>query len=187
MNEFIFFQLHNFALQSPLVSMIAVFCAQWLPWIVLVVAKIIIIRHVLERKHPSFSFLGRWLHEIISIIITMLLVLTITKIIKELVAYPRPFLGLDIDPLLIHGGLDSFPSGHAAIFFALAGVMGFYEKKTRWFFLISAIIIGIARIMVGVHYPLDILVGAGIGFATAWLVHRYIKNRVSTTFFTKKL
>lgn len=187
MNEFIFFQLHNLAIQSPSLSIIAVFCARWLPWVIMTIATFIVIKQVLERKEITFSFLGRWLHEIISLIITMLLVLGVTKIIKELVAYPRPFLGLDIDPLLIHGGLDSFPSGHAAIFFAIAGVMGFYEKKTRWFFLISAIIIGIARIMVGVHYPLDILVGAGIGFGVAWLVHRYIKNRVSTTFFTKKL
>lgn len=185
MNHFIFLQLHNIVTRSPIVEMVAVFCARWLPWIVVIIAGSIIVRHVMIRHHPSFSFLGQWLHEIISIVITLGVALGITTAIKYLVKLPRPFLTLEINPAFIYGAYDSFPSGHAALFFAIAGIMAFYEKRTRWFFLITAIIISIARIMVGIHYPVDILIGAVIGLGTAWLVHRYIKNRVSTTFFSR--
>ena len=185
MNYSIFLYLHNIATQSPLLEIVAIFCARWLPWIVVGTVIIIIFRSVVVRNHLSFSFLGRWFHEIISIMITLGIALGITTALKYLIKLPRPFLTFEIDPALIYGGYDSFPSGHATIFFALAGIIAYYEKSTRWFFLLCAIIIGIARIMVGIHYPADIVVGAGIGFGVSWLVHRYIKNRVSTTFLSR--
>ncbi len=68
----------------------------------------------------------------------------------------------------------SFPSGHAAFFFALSTAVYFYNKKWGVFFFIASSLLSIGRIMGGVHYPSDILGGAIIGVLCAYLVRRYI-------------
>jgi undecaprenyl-diphosphatase len=75
-----------------------------------------------------------------------------------------------VTPLFIHGGYNSFPSGHATFFASLALAMFFYHKKRGWYFLLSALIIGLARIISGVHYPIDIVAGYIIGVCSAYFV-----------------
>lgn len=61
----------------------------------------------------------------------------------------------------------SFPSGHTslnfAVFTALAAVLIKEKKKWAWLLLIIPIIVGITRIIRGVHYPSDVLGGMIIG------------------------
>jgi len=92
----------------------------------------------------------------------------IAHIIKDLVLRLRPFEQLDsMNTLIVHGGLDSFPSGHSTFFVALATAMYFRHRSVGMFFGIGALLIGISRIVVGVHFPVDILFGfiLGIGIA----------------------
>ncbi len=86
-------------------------------------------------------------------------------LIKSAVARPRP----DAADFLIEQGGTSFPSGHAltamAVFFLLYLLIKrdkIWEKKRRPLMavaLILAFFIGLSRIYVGVHYPLDVLSG----------------------------
>lgn len=61
----------------------------------------------------------------------------------------------------------SFPSGHTslnfAVFTALAAVLIKEKKKWAWLLLIIPIIVGITRIIRGVHYPSDVVGGMIIG------------------------
>jgi undecaprenyl-diphosphatase len=66
----------------------------------------------------------------------------------------------------------SMPSGHAALFFALATAVYFYNKKLGIFLFISAFLISISRVFVGVHWPSDILAGALVGIFSGWLVYK---------------
>ena len=67
----------------------------------------------------------------------------------------------------------AFPSGHTATMFAWAGVLalGF---KNGWLgagLLLIAATVGLSRIMVGVHWPLDVLGGALLGWMSAvWAI-----------------
>ena len=74
------------------------------------------------------------------------------------------------------GSNYSFPSGHAALFFAMAMVIYFYNKKWGLWFFGAAILMGLSRIIAGVHYPTDILGGAIIGTLTAWAVFYFAKK-----------
>ncbi|MBW2095775.1 MAG: phosphatase PAP2 family protein [Deltaproteobacteria bacterium] len=71
-----------------------------------------------------------------------------------------------IGPRLKHG---SFPSGHATTAFTMAGIVALRVKKWPWRLCLLALaaLVGLSRITVGVHWPLDVLVGAGGGWLTA--------------------
>ena len=72
----------------------------------------------------------------------------------------------------------SFPSGHTAtIACALTLVMlQFRKRKWGWGLALAGLAIGSSRIVVGVHWPLDVAVGGLIGWAGAvagtWVAHR---------------
>ena len=101
-----------------------------------------------------------------------------SSLLKPLVARPRPCYEPAIQEL-VHltggcGGNYGFASSHAANSFALVVVLFFFFQKTNNFIVflfIWAISVSYSRIYVGVHYPLDILAGAGIGTLTATLIY----------------
>jgi membrane-associated phospholipid phosphatase len=67
------------------------------------------------------------------------------------------------------GSLTSMPSSHAANWFAATMILFIYYRRSVWFMLPAAIVVGFSRIYNGVHYPGDVLVGAvlGAGYAAA--------------------
>jgi undecaprenyl-diphosphatase len=70
-------------------------------------------------------------------------------------------------------GWSSFPSDHAAVFFALATTSCFISRTAGILALCHAFfIVCLPRIYLGYHYPTDILVGALIGVGVACLTQR---------------
>ncbi len=85
----------------------------------------------------------------------------------------RPFAFYGISPLFGTTGW-SFPSGHMTLFFALATVVWFADRKWgAWYFLFAAVM-GAARIYAGLHWPSDILAGAVIGIVSAFVVRKLL-------------
>ena len=99
------------------------------------------------------------------------------SVFRYLFYSPRPFLVLeDVNILLNHAFESSFPSGHAAFYFALATGVYLYNKKAGRIFLALAGLMGFARVFVSVHWPLDILAGAILGWATALMINKALKR-----------
>lgn len=102
------------------------------------------------------------------------------SIIRYLFYSPRPFLILEnVNRLMNHEFESSFPSGHASFYFALATGVYFYNKKAGFIFLLLAGLMGLARIFVSVHWPLDIVAGAALGVITAYIIKRFVVPRAS--------
>lgn len=64
----------------------------------------------------------------------------------------------------------SFPSGHSARLAALTISTAFVYPPGGWFLGIITLLVGAARIAVGVHYVSDVLVGLGLGTFVAWFL-----------------
>lgn len=94
----------------------------------------------------------------------ILLAWGISLLISEIVKRPRPFQAFGFKPLIeLAVKTGSFPSEHTTIAFALAAM--FYQNTVLTIaFLIVAVIVGLSRVAVGVHYLSDVLVGGLIGF-----------------------
>ena len=94
----------------------------------------------------------------------------VTEFIRFFWERPRPFVEQNIIPLIEHTVSPSFPSGHTTFFFALGTILFFYNKTAGILFLLGATILSIARVFAFLHWPSDIVGGAVIGVASAFLV-----------------
>ncbi|MGJ7916312.1 phosphatase PAP2 family protein [Massilia sp. LXY-6] len=98
-----------------------------------------------------------------------------TQVTKQLMDVPRPLAVLGPDQFYQAGPAYrrvSFPSGHAAAAFATAGIwcMGVAGSRLlRALLLLLATLVSLSRIMVGVHWPVDLLWGMVGGWLGAWL------------------
>ena len=81
-----------------------------------------------------------------------------TELIRFFYDRPRPYEILNFDPIFLSDN-PAFPSGHAALLFALALSIFFFNKKIGWLFLALALLNGAGRVFAGVHWPLDIVGG----------------------------
>ena len=177
MNNAIFYFFYNFSHQSAFLDNVIIFFAVYFPYVVIFSAGIyLFIRHeVLPGKFPIQEFKKKW-REILSAFFSGSLAWIIAKVLKLLINTPRPFDAfIQVQSLVLETGY-AFPSGHATFFMALAVSIFFYHKKAGYFFMFFALLISIARIAAGLHFPADILGGFILGALVAHFVKYFSKN-----------
>jgi undecaprenyl-diphosphatase len=94
----------------------------------------------------------------------------LNTLIKDLVDRSRPPQSIDYEALIGVPGSSSFPSGHAMSAFAVAAAIALLAPKARWPVLALAATIAFSRVYLGVHFWVDVLVGAALGAAIGVLV-----------------
>ena len=94
---------------------------------------------------------------------------------KSLVGRGRPLELLDPRTLEIHGRYATltgagYPSGHTAVAFALATALApWLAPRHRWVPWTVAALVGVARLYVAAHFPLDVIGGAALGVVAGGL------------------
>lgn len=177
MDNQIFFFFYNLAHHVPIFDQIVVFTAIYFPYIVVILAGLFILFHheVLKAEEPLKVFWEKK-REILKVFLSGVIAYLAAELLKFLFHVPRPFLVLsNINPLFVKTSF-SFPSEHATFFMALAFSIFFLHKKAGYFFMFFALLIGIARIIAGVHFPVDILGGFLLGGIIAYLVAYFVKS-----------
>lgn len=83
----------------------------------------------------------------------------------------QPFYYLQgVNQLIEHAVDNSFPSDHSLLFFSISVSFFYFKAHARYLWLLLAALVGISRIVVGVHYPFDVFVGASVGaIAAVWV------------------
>jgi len=102
----------------------------------------------------------------------------VVELMKALICRTRPYIKLaDARIVGSRAGGHSFPSGHTSQIFFLAALISHYHHfaLSGWLILYGvALLVGITRIYVGMHYPRDVMGGAALG--TAWGLFGVIVN-----------
>jgi len=157
-------------------------------------SNITIIGDALIAIAIALPLFGRRPDIIWAIIIASILAILIVHCLKPLAQIARPPAVLPEHLIHVIGPAhmkNAFPSGHTAAIFT---VVGAYCLLTHWswtsrILLSMAIAAGLSRIVVGVHWPVDVLTGAltgwlcaffGIMLARQW--HWGLSERVQRSF-----
>jgi len=168
----IFFWINSVAGKVSVIDFVAIFCAKYLYILmgIVVLSYIFVGRDYLSKRKNQLMVVSG-----LASVITGRLV--IVEIIKRVVDRPRPFVDNVVTQLVQYEPNFSFPSGHAAFAFALAGAVIIYNKKVGLWLILVALLISLSRVYVGVHYPFDILVGGLIGLASGLITGIIFKKR----------
>ncbi len=169
----------NTAAISAGAATIAVFFAQDFPYLLVLAFVVFAVRHheaVREKLTLLFegfaaAFIARFVF---------------VEVIRLFVHRLRPFVANPHIHALLSESSYSFPSGHAAFFFALATAVYVHNKSASVWFFLAALLIGMARVAAGVHYPSDILGGAVLGVAVGWAAHRLFSRKKGSGFRTRQ-
>ncbi|USN94550.1 MAG: phosphatase PAP2 family protein [Candidatus Nomurabacteria bacterium] len=145
------------------------------------------INQILKEEGESLSSnlkkLRRDIEATYSIIFVSLFAWTSSLILKISFLRERPFVqNQNIEPIIDKIGSGSFPSGHAVFFFAMAFMMSkFYPKYSRFYFVL-AILISLFRVVSGVHFVSDVVIGSIWGI----LIAKYTYHFIDKIFIAKR-
>jgi undecaprenyl-diphosphatase len=96
--------------------------------------------------------------------------------IKGTLRRRRPFVH-EVARVVGHRPRDtSFPSGHTAGSFAAAAALSCFYARDRPLLVAAAAAVGASRVYLGMHFPSDVLVGAGMGAALGLLARRLARR-----------
>jgi undecaprenyl-diphosphatase len=130
------------------------FAATKLIYAVFALAAVLVARAAYRRQVRPIVRLG----------VTLVLAFAASTALGRVSREVRPFQSHHVHQLIPHAPGVSMPSDHATAAFALAFGVGLFLSR-RWGVVlgIAALVIGVARVWAGVHYPGDVLAGAIIG------------------------
>ena len=97
------------------------------------------------------------------------------QVLKVVIGRARPILFEALEftgfyPPSFDWVFNSMPSGHTAISFAALVMIGMLAPRIKPLTWTLAVLVGVARVCVGAHWPSDVIFGAFIGMVSADLV-----------------
>jgi len=121
-------------------------------------------------------------------IITCVLVFIVAQVATRFYYDARPFVAGHFLPLIPHDPDNGFPSDHTLLASAAAMVIFYFNRKIGTLLLILAALVGVARVMAGVHNPIDIIGSIVISIVVSLLVYEFImpaviKSKVYNRYF----
>jgi undecaprenyl-diphosphatase len=156
---------------GPLTALFVLLSAGWVKGPLYVAAGLV--RDVRRRALPVTG---------LAVMVAALLASAGASGLKEVFDRPRPPVAdADFEAAIGVPASASFPSGHAMTAFAAAAALAVLVPGLRRPAFLLAAGVALSRVYLGVHYALDVLVGAGLGTALgvgiALLVRRAARAR----------
>jgi len=102
------------------------------------------------------------------------LALLVNQVIGNVIWHrPRPYESHPQVYHLSHSHDPSFPSDHASAAFGIAFGIYFIDRRVGRFFVAVAALIAAGRVLVGAHYPSDVLASLVVSVIAAYIVVRF--------------
>lgn len=158
--------LHSYSAQWSWLGTVSVFFSFFVMYGIIILVALLPFLFFLKETQikRKLYFLRIWLLYVGVLSSTYL----IGVVLKFLTAVPRPYEAIaTLEPLMHAGVGNSFPSLHSAIAVAIASVTAVWSRRLSLLLWVIAVFIMCSRIIVGVHYPLDVVCGALLGWAVA--------------------
>jgi undecaprenyl-diphosphatase len=142
---------------------------------------------LIDRRHFKRNFL--------LLLIATIVELILIQSVKSILDLPRPLTvfdaGIKNGSVIINVMFEplywkSFPSGHTQTAFCIAAVLSWAASKStmavpmkQGVLIVAfalAVLVGISRMYVGAHFPIDVLGGIIFGLVPVWLIAKYMKR-----------
>lgn len=159
MNYDLFRDINNLSGNGALDAVMR-FCAQYVIFIAVAVTALVCLDRLRRRLFAP----------VVATVAALVLTFLLGRLGAALYSERRPFQAHRVHELIAHAPGQSFPSDHATAAFGLAlAALVFLSWRWGAALFVLALLIGFARVYVGIHYPGDIgggflaaLVGVGI-------------------------
>jgi undecaprenyl-diphosphatase len=134
------------------------------------------------REKIIFALIGALVSQTVSRVLAWAMPFRVRPLYRTDIGYLSPHLPSFVAPTDFEGW-SSFPSDHAALFFALAiGLWRCSRALGSIALVFAAFWICLARIYLGIHFPSDVVIGAAVGivcaFVLGWMANRRITAEV---------
>ncbi|HPM08756.1 MAG TPA: phosphatase PAP2 family protein [Candidatus Pacearchaeota archaeon] len=160
LDQYIFEKLNQFVEKSKIIDNIAIFFGHYSGYLLVAVLFYMLVN----------DFSANWEMFYKATVAGILSRFIFAFFIYRFFPKKRPFIENQTKLLLNSKFTSSFPSGHASFFFAVSMVVYFFNPMLgKIFFLVSSLM-GISRVIGGVHWPVDVAFGAVLGIFCGWLV-----------------
>lgn len=162
----LFLSMYEPAMQAGLPAAVSIALGRWLVYLIAGAVVLLWFRADPARRHADRLA-----------VVNALWAGALASVAKAIVATawfrPRPFVDLVLTPLVtMDPSSASFPSGHATFAFGVATSIALYDRRFGFPLLLLAALVSFGRVLVGVHYPLDVVSGAILGIAIAFAIRR---------------
>ena len=162
LNISLFTSINQFAGQNQFLDYIFMFFAEAMPYAFI---ALVVILWFCSKEQSKRYLIGATLTSVVGI--------TINTLIAQVYFHPRPFMN-DLGTTLVeHTPNSSFPSDHTTFMFCIAFSLLFHRTTRKLALGLTglAVIGGLSRVYIGVHFPFDIAAASVVAAFSTMLVH----------------
>lgn len=157
-NTNLFFLIFNLSRRFAVLDQLMIFAAVYVIYLAALLTILLTLKGGTKEKKASLL-----------IILGMPIAFLLVNLIHLIVSKPRPFVVFNLSPLMTEPTYYSFPSIHTTIMAVIAFSYTYFKSRWSVLFLPLMLWVGVSRIFVGVHYPLDILGGITVGILAIFI------------------
>jgi len=162
LNNHLFSAINQFAGQNKFFDYMFMFFAEAMPYIFI---ALVITAWFRSKEQTKRYLIGATLTSVVGI--------AINHVIAQVYFHPRPFMNDLGTTLVTHAPNSSLPSDHTTFMFCIAFSLLCHQatRKLALRLTVLAVIGGLSRVYIGVHFPFDIAAAAVVSGFAAMIVH----------------
>lgn len=171
MNDSVFTMINAMANKNALLDKVMIFISNYGPYISVSVVCIVFLMGLINKNENQRRIA-------VDAFFIAVIGMGMSFIIGSIYYRDRPFVNNKVNLLIEHKSNASFPSDHSLGTMCIAVGMGMYNKILGILLGILSLLVGISRIYVGNHYPIDVLAGYIIAWAIGYLYSKFLRKYV---------